>query len=977
MSLFAWAGLSLSVLCLILALVILKYAENATHRVWGILNLFVALWGGGTYLAGISTTSSQAIFYWKLAHIPAIFIAVLFYHLIHSFCNLKGKLLLLLIYLQGIAFFLAVSFTNQFINSATIVFGNIQYFEATPLYSVFLAIWCVIALIAFISLFNFIKTNEGATKIQALFLFWAMLPGFLGGLTTVLPAYNILSIYPAWHFSICVYAFIVTYALLRHNFLGIQVNAKLFLIPAILLILSLGVFVVVHFHPTWFALAGLSLGVSCLFLAFIVLAYSKQKVHRLWALFNTVVALWGLGTCLAGLSDNSLQAIQSWRITYLPCTFIAIVFYHLICTFCNINRKKMIIFTYVQGVLFLPFIYFSPYFVNSTFFLFNSIHYHVATPLFELWMAIFVSIAGAAFVELVLFIRNSRGIKKTQALYLFWGMALGWAGGLTTLLPPYNLNIVYPAYHFTICIYAFMMTYAIFRYEIMDIKIAVTRLGILVLVYSIVLGIPFGLEALGKNWLKNTFGLFGEWIPMLTLLGFATAGPFIFLFLQRKTEEKMLQEEQRINNLLTQASYGMNNIHNLEKLLSLIIDVLIKILRINNSSIFLLNKTADKYNLKASQPENAESSVIYLDNELIKKLKAKKFPIIYEEARIQSEMEGQDASWKNAAIQMKHLSASIVVPIMMNTTLLGFFTLGERKSKEMYSKELLNALIVLGNQSALAIENCNFWEAETKRMEEEGLEERRLALDHVASSMAHEIDNPMGVISGQVETLQILFKNSGIEMPDDMRQRLNKSFDFILEASSRVTGMIRAIQEYSKKSTGELKPIKIQEVEDGFWRLMGHAYKDPSIKFIKQIDNELPYILGDKIQLEEILVNFSNNALHAVRNSKEKKIMLRIYKKDENMIRIEFSDTGYGIPDEIISDIFLASVTTKGSVEGTGLGLFRVRKIVDLHNGKVWAESEGKDKGSKFIVEIPVFKGNAKEFLDKNEESSKGPRKMF
>ena len=80
---------------------------------------------------------------------------------------------------------------------------------------------------------------------------------------------------------------------------------------------------------------------------------------------------------------------------------------------------------------------------------------------------------------------------------------------------------------------------------------------------------------------------------------------------------------------------------------------------------------------------------------------------------------------------------------------------------------------------------------------------------------------------------------------------------------------------------------------------------------------------------------------------------------------------------KIISDIFLASVTTKGSVEGTGLGLFRVRKIVDLHKGKVWAESEGKNKGAKFIVEIPIFKGNVKEFLDKNEESLNGPRKMF
>ena len=94
--------------------------------------------------------------------------------------------------------------------------------------------------------------------------------------------------------------------------------------------------------------------------------YAKQKVHRLWALFNTVVALWGFGDCWAGVAANSAQAIQNWKIAYLPCTFIAIVFYHLICTFCGINRKGMIVFSYVAGVLFLPFIYFSPYFINSS-----------------------------------------------------------------------------------------------------------------------------------------------------------------------------------------------------------------------------------------------------------------------------------------------------------------------------------------------------------------------------------------------------------------------------------------------------------------------------------------------------------------------------------------------------------------------------------------------------------------------------------
>ena len=108
-------------------------------------------------------------------------------------------------------------------------------------------------------------------------------------------------------------------------------------------------------------------------------------------------------------------------------------------------------------------------------------------------------------------------------------------------------------------------------------------------------------------------------------------------------------------------------------------------------------------------------------------------------------------------------------------------------------------------------------------------------------------------------------------------------------------------------------------------------------------------------------MNFILNALHAVRQNqgRPKAVKLKVFLDNENgMVRMEVMDNGYGIPSRLIEDIFLPSVTTKSS-EGTGLGLYRIRKIVDGYKGKVWAESEGKDKGAKFIVELPVFKGEA------------------
>ena len=69
---------------------------------------------------------------------------------------------------------------------------------------------------------------------------------------------------------------------------------------------------------------------------------------------------------------------------------------------------------------------------------------------------------------------------------------------------------------------------------------------------------------------------------------------------------------------------------------------------------------------------------------------------------------------------------------------------------------------------------------------------------------------------------------------------------------------------------------------------------------------------------------------------------------------IEFKDNGYGIKKELLEDIFLDFVTTKASTEGAGMGLARVRKIIQAHNGKVWAESEGQNQGACVYAELPL-----------------------
>ena len=133
--------------------------------------------------------------------------------------------------------------------------------------------------------------------------------------------------------------------------------------------------------------------------------------------------------------------------------------------------------------------------------------------------------------------------------------------------------------------------------------------------------------------------------------------------------------------------------------------------------------------------------------------------------------------------------------------------------------------------------------------------------------------------------------------------------------------------------------------------------KVQGLVFEEDIDSSLT-VNGNKTLLEEVLMNLLSNAAHAVRDNKDNppRISLRIYRHSPEILRIEMKDNGYGIDKKIIEDIFANFMTTKASTEGTGLGLSRARYIVEMHGGKIWAQSQGQGMGAQFVVELPLGK---------------------
>ena len=198
-----------------------------------------------------------------------------------------------------------------------------------------------------------------------------------------------------------------------------------------------------------FAIAGLSTSIFCFMLAMIALIYSTTKLHRLLMLFNLILVIWGLGTFLAGRATSASSALSAWKFANAGGIFISITFYHMVCVFAELQRKKSIIFAYLQGFVFLYLTSFTNLVIHRTRFVFDSIYYNDATWIFYFIILIWLVIVCSSFYELFKYLKKVEGDKRQQTLYLFFGAIIGFIGGSSTLLPMFGIDL-YPFGNLTI-----------------------------------------------------------------------------------------------------------------------------------------------------------------------------------------------------------------------------------------------------------------------------------------------------------------------------------------------------------------------------------------------------------------------------------------------------------------------------------------------------------------------------------------------
>lgn len=249
-------------------------------------------------------------------------------------------------------------------------------------------------------------------------------------------------------------------------------------------------------------------------------------------------------------------------------------------------------------------------------------------------------------------------------------------------------------------------------------------------------------------------------------------------------------------------------------------------------------------------------------------------------------------------------------------------------------------------------------QARKDKQRAEKAEETENLKRQLVSALAHDIKNPLGVIMGYAEMMAESMDGAGAKDHEENKDNLD-GLAHIQDSARRIVKLVTGFLEASKVEAGKItlipRPIQLNSLlrEVGQQQMGELVQKKLSLKL--DLEESLPDIMGDEVQIDRVLWNLVGNAIKFT--PREGTITLRS-KVENGRVCVSVSDTGLGIPKEELPLLFTEFRRLKESdkIEGTGLGLFIVKTIVEAHSGTVNAESE-EGKGSTFAIRFPVPSG--------------------
>jgi signal transduction histidine kinase len=295
--------------------------------------------------------------------------------------------------------------------------------------------------------------------------------------------------------------------------------------------------------------------------------------------------------------------------------------------------------------------------------------------------------------------------------------------------------------------------------------------------------------------------------------------------------------------------------------------------------------------------------------------------------------------------------SEMALPLLVGDRVLGVFDV-QSDQVDYFSAEAINIYTTLASQVAVALQNARLY------VEQAATVTQLRELDKLKSSflanMSHELRTPLNSILGFTDVIL-----EGMDGP--LTENMDNDLRLVQKNGQHLLHLINDVLDMAKIEAGRMnlhpETFKVHEVFEEVTSITSTLANEKNLSLSIECDSDQNIeIYADRTRLRQVMINLVNNSIKFTENGQ---ITLNVSPMEGARVRISVKDTGMGIPPENLESVFqeftqVDSSTTR-KAGGTGLGLPISRRLVEMHGGRLWAESTGNaGEGSTFIVELPV-----------------------
>jgi signal transduction histidine kinase len=444
--------------------------------------------------------------------------------------------------------------------------------------------------------------------------------------------------------------------------------------------------------------------------------------------------------------------------------------------------------------------------------------------------------------------------------------------------------------------------------------------------------------------------------------------PYIKKYFLILADKRVFHSFYDSKELIAKLIQQFNTTMEIKKIYSSIGNIFIE--SFHNESIGILSyseknnclKTKYSYNLNLKADE---AFLVFDERKTKKSYINKNTPIIINDLK----NENYD-KYKEIIQKCSKLNIEIIAPLKTKNKLIGVIILSKKSFDNFYNGRDLSFLKTIADQSAMSLENSYLYEKAKKfneklaeevekathnlRLANEELKKLDVAKSEFISIAAHQLRTPLTVIKGYSS---MMLENLFGELSKEQKENLLK----VYEANERLIRLVEDLLSISRIESGKLKlHFEITQLEITVESVVKELTKAASSKGLSlsyaKADKETEKVKIDPDKIRQVVMNLIDNS---IKYTKEGAIVVKV-ETIKDKIRFTVKDTGLGIKKEDLANLFKKFSRGTGvslvHTEGTGLGLYVAKMMIEIHQGKIWAESPGEGQGSSFCFELPIAK---------------------